>query len=514
MLLSCRSPSLKILVTRQHGRRTSTHFRNFRFELGAKLKSGTDLDFRRLLSRADNPPLPPRERNEKTNDRCRHCDDSRHNRFGIARLEALRRQQFIFKPLVFAAASNLVAMTFLAVPIVLSLLASCSDAFTSNARTPFVPRNSVSVAQSSSTLTDPTQSTTSTTAAISDALSGARRKVVEEPALWEYNFGLQDPQIPLPHGIVERVTPPETFEITEEQIRTLEEDGVVLIKGVFDEAWVEYLRKATAYQVDNPHFWAFAGTASKLYDYIQRNVWQTNRAFANFYYHSAMGDVLRRCGRTDEIRVSTDLLMVNPNKGFKWHQDNQNGPITPEEGIRFWITMDETPKDYGAPVYLKSSHRNNCIDPQAVFVDINVPELAEYSPRENWLEFRTQPGDMLVWHPKTIHKIDGPADGIWTTYRRVLGGTVAKAGTIYHDKRGTGGVLSDLGRHGMEDGDALKSPFFPIIYPRFDKSEAAARDVGQVGRSFVDIVTKIGGMATTASGQRFRSFFQVLGSRS
>ena len=130
MLLSCRSPSLKILVTRQHGRRTSTHFRNFRFELGAKLKSGTDLDFRRLLSRADNPPLPPRERNEKTNDRCRHCDDSRHNRFGIARLEALRRQQFIFKPLVFAAASNLVAMTFLAVPIVLSLLASCSDAFT------------------------------------------------------------------------------------------------------------------------------------------------------------------------------------------------------------------------------------------------------------------------------------------------------------------------------------------------------------------------------------------------
>jgi Phytanoyl-CoA dioxygenase (PhyH) len=243
-------------------------------------------------------------------------------------------------------------------------------------------------------------------------------------------------------------------------------------------------------------------------------VWQTNRAFANFYYHSPMGDVLRQCGRTDEIRVSTDLLMVNPNKGFKWHQDNQNGPITPEEGIRFWITMDETPKDYGAPVYLKGSHRNTAVDPQAVFVDIKDPALAEYSPRENWLEFRTQPGDMLIWHPKTIHKIDGPADGIWTTYRRVLGGTVAKAGTIYHDKRGTGGVLSDLGRHGMEDGDPLRSPFFPIIYPKFDAKEAAERDAGQVGRSFVDIVTKVGGMATAASGEKFRSFFQVLGSRS
>jgi hypothetical protein len=335
---------------------------------------------------------------------------------------------------------------------------------------------------------------------------------LDEPALWEYNFGLQDPQIALPHAIVRDETPPETFEITEEQIRTLERDGVVHIQGVFDQEWVDYLRSATAYQVSNPHFWAFAGTASKLYDYIQRNVWQTNKSFASFYYHSAMGDVLRQCGRTDEIRVSTDLLMVNPNKGFKWHQDNQNGPITPEEGIRFWITMDETPKDYGAPVYLKGSHVNKAVDPQAVFVDIEQDGLQDFKNKR--LEFRTQPGDMLVWHPRTIHKIDGPADGIWTSYRRVLGGTVAKGGTKYHDKRGTGGVLSDLGRHGLEDGDALKSSFFPIVYPKFDKQEATERDQGKVGRSLADMFGKIGGMATSASGEKFRSFFQVLGSRS
>jgi hypothetical protein len=337
-------------------------------------------------------------------------------------------------------------------------------------------------------------------------------RILDEPALWEYNFGLQDPQIALPHAIVRDETPPETFEITEEQIRTLERDGVVHIQGVFDQEWVDYLRSATAYQVSNPHFWAFAGTASKLYDYIQRNVWQTNKSFASFYYHSAMGDVLRQCGRTDEIRVSTDLLMVNPNKGFKWHQDNQNGPITPEEGIRFWITMDETPKDYGAPVYLKGSHVNKAVDPQAVFVDIEQDGLQDFKNKR--LEFRTQPGDMLVWHPRTIHKIDGPADGIWTSYRRVLGGTVAKGGTKYHDKRGTGGVLSDLGRHGLEDGDALKSSFFPIVYPKFDKQEATERDQGKVGRSLADMFGKIGGMATSASGEKFRSFFQVLGSRS
>eukprot|EP00546_Thalassionema_frauenfeldii_P005464 CAMPEP_0178922324 /NCGR_PEP_ID=MMETSP0786-20121207/16087_1 /TAXON_ID=186022 /ORGANISM="Thalassionema frauenfeldii, Strain CCMP 1798" /LENGTH=372 /DNA_ID=CAMNT_0020596669 /DNA_START=155 /DNA_END=1273 /DNA_ORIENTATION=- len=345
----------------------------------------------------------------------------------------------------------------------------------------------------------------------SESAQSTKRKVLDEPAIWEYNFGLQDPNLPLPHGIVKDATAPETFTITEEQIQTLERDGVVHIKGVFDEEWVEYLRKATAYQVDQPHFWAFAGTASKLYDYIQRNVWQTNRSFASFYYHSAMGHVLAQCGRTDEIRISTDLLMVNPNKGFKWHQDNQNGPITWEEGLRFWITMDETPAEYGAPVYLKGSHFNDAVDEQAVFVDIESEGLQEY--KNERLEFRTMPGDMLIWHPRTIHKVDGPSDGIWTSYRRVLGGTVAKAGSTYHDKRGSGGVLSDLGRHSLVDGDKLKSSYFPIVYPKFNKQEAIERDNGRVGRSPADIISKIGGLASKASSERFSSFFQVLGSR-
>jgi len=344
-----------------------------------------------------------------------------------------------------------------------------------------------------------------------DLAAPTRGKIIKEPALWEYNFGLQDPKIPLPHGIEARTTPPETFEISAEQIRTLEEDGVVHIKGVFDDEWVDYLRKSTAYQLDNPHFWAFAGTASKLYDYIQRNVWQTNKAFANFYYHSAMGHVLAQCGKTEEVRISTDLLMVNPNKGFKWHQDNQNGPITWDEGIRFWVTMDETPSDYGAPVYLKGSHRNTVVSEQAVFVDIDEDGISEY--KKDVLEFRTMPGDMLIWHPRTIHKVDGPSDGIWTTYRRVLGGTAAKGGSLYHDKKGTGGVLSDLGKHGLEDGDKLESGFFPIVYPKFNESEARDRDLGGVGRSPQDIVGKIGGLAGKASGEKFFSFFKVLGSR-
>lgn len=173
--------------------------------------------------------------------------------------------------------------------------------------------------------------------------------------------------------------------------------------------------------------------------------------------------------------------------------------------------MDETPAEYGAPVYLKGSHHNDVVDEQAVFVDIEQEGLEDY--RNELAAFRTMPGDMLIWHPRTIHKVDGPDDGIWTTYRRVLGGTVAKGGTVYTDKTGSGGVLSDLGHHGLQDKDKLESPFFPKVYPQFDKNEADARDAGKVGRSPKDIVGKLGGLAGKASGDKFFSFFKVLGSR-
>jgi len=400
----------------------------------------------------------------------------------------------------------------------IAITAIGASAFTPNGQSPFTSKRMGDFAPLQQSTQTPEKTKEKTVGATeSDTFTPPkstmkkREKVIREPALWEYNFGLQDHKIPLPHGIVERQTKPESYSITEEQIQTLERDGVVHIKGVYDDEWVEYLRDACGKQVAEPHFWAFAGTASKLYDYIQRNVWQTNKSFANFYYHSAMGDVLRQCGRTDEIRLSTDLLMVNPNKGFKWHQDNQNGPIDWDEGIRFWITMDETPEEYGAPVYLKGSHENGCVDGDAVFVDIEMDGMESY--RDKFLEFRTQPGDMLIWHPRTIHKVDGPSDGIWTSYRRVLGGTAAKGGSLYHDKTGSGGVLSDLGRHGLEDKQDLDSPFFPIVYPRFNKEEATARDNGKVARSPRDIAGKLGGLAGKASGDKFFSFFQVLGSK-
>jgi len=341
--------------------------------------------------------------------------------------------------------------------------------------------------------------------------------------LTKYSWGMQDPKIPLPIPVIEGQPPEHCPKVTQEHLDTLARDGVVLVKGVLNQKWIDYLREVTEWQIKHPHVWAIPGVVSNLYDYIQRSAWTTNTGFSNFMYYSPVASVLGQmanCGWFEEgdarghheIRISTDLVMVNPNKGFKWHQDNQNGPLTSGHGgkldaLRYWVTMDDSPADYGAPVYLRRSHENRCVGKDEVFVNLDEGDLSQY--KDDVLEFRPQAGDMLIWHPRSIHKVDGAPGGDWgMRKRRVLGGTVAVDDAKYQGKKKA--LFSDMGDHGLVQDDPLKSPYFPIIYPKSDPYERAVRAEGKVGRSFGGFMRMVNSLISTENFAQFSSWTQVV----
>jgi len=306
---------------------------------------------------------------------------------------------------------------------------------------------------------------------------------------WEYKNGVQDPKIPVP-GNPPPLTPPAPFEITPEQIETLKTDGVVHIKGLLNDEWLEYLRASTEWQIKNPHIWASPGVASGIYDYIQRSIWTTNEAFSNFLYHSPLATALAKLGETEEIRLSTDLLMVNPNNGFKWHQDNQNGPVLFDDALRWWVTMDDTPLDYGAPVYLKGSHKNKSVKDDAVFVQLEDGDLKDFPEQ---IAFPVEAGDAIIWNARSIHKIDGPKSKDWgANKRRVLGGTAVVAGAKYYGEERA--LFSDMSTHDLKDGDQLLGPQWPRLYPSAVASEYDARKRGECSRTMEGFMRMSGNM--------------------
>eukprot|EP00439_Symbiodinium_sp_Y106_P064804 s2299_g10.t1 len=214
---------------------------------------------------------------------------------------------------------------------------------------------------------------------------------------------------------------------------------------------------------------------------------------------------------TEEVRCSTDMLLVNPNRGFGWHQDNQNGPIEFDDAVRWWVAMDACGQDgIGAPEYLLGSHRNKSVSSDAA----QLPCFAAYStgccsgatpsllvdgdlstyPRST--RYTPEPGDLIIWNARTIHRIVAPPGQKWVdrrrqrmlprsspkqnvrredgTQRRAIGGTMAKAGAKYINKGGASGI-SDLAGHTQKNGEELGGPYFPRIFPERVPEEEAGQ---------------------------------------
>lgn len=323
------------------------------------------------------------------------------------------------------------------------------------------------------------------------------------------NFGVQDPGVPLPAGLTPGSVP-QQLQLSEEQVRQFEEDGVIMIPGAMRQ-WVDFLVSVTEHQISNPHVWSLVGRMSGLYDYIQRNMWMTNNGFRDFIYYSPLGHVLSQLGRSPEIRVSTDMLLVNPNKGFSWHQDNQNGPIDFPDALRWWVAMDPCGQnDFGAPEYLLGSHRNQSVDDTAVFVNLQDGDLSDFTRRTL---YKPMPGDLIVWDSRTIHRIVAPPTQRWEdgTQRRAFGGTAAKSGAIYLNKGGAS-AISDLAGHSLQGGESLNGPYFPQIYPERKADEEKVRAAGGIiGRSPQKMVDL--GVNLASNAGKYLSFTKVVGKK-
>jgi len=265
------------------------------------------------------------------------------------------------------------------------------------------------------------------------------------------------------------------------------------------------------HQIEHPHIWSLAGRMSGLYDYIQRNTWMTNGGFRDFLYYSPLGHIASQLGRSPEVRVSTDMLLVNPNKGFGWHQDNQNGPIDFPNAIRWWVAMDKCGENnFGAPEYLLGSHKNESVSNEAVFVTLESGDLPKYTRSTT---YRPEPGDLIIWDSRTIHRIVAPPGQNWEEgiQRRALGGTLAKSGATYLNKGGAS-AISDLAGHTQVNGETLDGPYFPRIFPDRVPEEEALRSTGSIeSRSTKKIIDL--GVTLASNAGKYISFTKVLGKK-
>lgn len=208
--------------------------------------------------------------------------------------------------------------------------------------------------------------------------------------------------------------------ITESEIKTYREDGIVQLKGLFDAAWVEKLRRLAEYDLQNPGplHQELSNKGGRFF--FDTFLWTFNEGFKDFVFNSSAAAIAGTLMGVEKVNIFFDQLLIKEpqtSERTPWHHDVPYWPVRGEHVCTLWLALDPVSADNGAVEYVKGSHRwGEWYRPPAFAGDdrykIELPRVPDIEQRRDELElvqFEFEPGDCTVHHGLLVHGAPGNA---------------------------------------------------------------------------------------------------------
>jgi len=263
-------------------------------------------------------------------------------------------------------------------------------------------------------------------------------------------------------------------DLTEEEIRTYEEDGIVFLEGMFDRDWVERLRELAQEDMDNPgrlcqELTREGNTGRFFFDTF---MWTYNEGFKDAVFRSPAAKLAAAAMRSGKVNIFFDQLLIKePGTGERtpWHHDLPYWPVNGSQVCTVWLALDPITPDTGSVEYVKGSHRwGQRYRPPAFAGDDRykeaLPEVPDVDAMRDDLEivqFEFQPGDCTVHHALLMHGAPGNAHA--ALRRRAYVTRWAGDDAVYFPRPDIQPMMWDPD---IEPGGPLDSDLWPQVWPR------------------------------------------------
>lgn len=207
--------------------------------------------------------------------------------------------------------------------------------------------------------------------------------------------------------------------IDPEAIAQYEADGVVCIRGQFDQDWVDAMRdacvatmtnpKAKSREVDDPD--------DPGYYFVSAHMARQDEIFNRFVLESPAAEIAARVMRLDEVRFFYDQLFIKDPGTLAptpWHNDQPFWNFAGENIASVWLALTPVSAATSGLVYVAGSHRWNKLyraitpDYDDAFMDETLEPCPQFhdefdNPAYRFLSWDMAPGDVLVHHPMVVH---------------------------------------------------------------------------------------------------------------
>lgn len=267
--------------------------------------------------------------------------------------------------------------------------------------------------------------------------------------------------------------------VTAEMQRRFWEDGVVHLPQVLEPTWMDLVELGVKRNLRNPGPYCnhhYAGTPRAfLDDYCN---YHAVPEYQMLLEHSPIVEIVATVLSTENLWLYYDQIFVKDApegeaRRTPWHQDLTYWITEGRQLAGFWITLDDTPAEESLE-FVRGSHLGPVYAGTAFDYDDEttpyapndhrerIPDIEANRDRYDIVSFEIERGDVVLFHPALLHGGGGTAA---SRPRRTLSVRFFGDDVVYRvppraapSYAGTAALI--------EEGEPLRGPWFPQLYPR------------------------------------------------
>ena len=262
---------------------------------------------------------------------------------------------------------------------------------------------------------------------------------------------------------------PKSF-LSEEHIKSFQDDGVVLIKGLFAD-YVELIQTGIDYNIQNPGRYAAEnikdGEGGRFFDDYCN--WNRISQFQEVIKNSKVAEVAAGLMKSKTVQVFHDHVLVKEpgtSKPTPWHQDSPYYFVEGSQTVSFWSPVDAVTDATLRCVAGSHKWSKPVLPTRWLNEDKFYKDTVKYMPVPDpdaegmkVLEWDMDPGDAVAFHYRILHGARGNE-----TKKRRRAFSLRLVGDDARYVERSGPTSPPFPGHNMKPGDRLREDWFPIIY--------------------------------------------------
>ena len=262
---------------------------------------------------------------------------------------------------------------------------------------------------------------------------------------------------------------PNSF-LSKEHIKSFQDDGVVLIKGLFAD-YVELIQTGIDYNIQNPGRYAAEnikdGEGGRFFDDYCN--WNRISQFQEVIKNSKVAEVAAGLMKSKTVQVFHDHVLVKEpgtSKPTPWHQDSPYYFVEGSQTVSFWSPVDAVTDATLRCVAGSHKWSKPVLPTRWLNEDKFYKDTVKYMPVPDpdaegmkVLEWDMDPGDAVAFHYGILHGARGNE-----TKKRRRAFSLRLVGDDARYVERPGPTSPPFPGHNMKPGDRLREDWFPIIY--------------------------------------------------